>query len=101
MEGDRWKRDKTACTHGSVETSIGERPGLGLGYALALGLASELRYASELRHASELGHASELVHALELKINSILDRPLISDMSQNSHFHLPRNRISDANGRRK
>ena len=56
MEGDRWKRDKTACTHGSVETSIGERPGLRLGYALALGLALELGYALELGLALELGY---------------------------------------------
>ena len=42
MEGDRWKRDKTAGTRGSVETSFGERHGLRLGYASELGHASEL-----------------------------------------------------------
>ena len=95
MEGNRWKRDKTACTHGSVETSIGERPGLRLGYALALGLASELRYASELRHASELGHASELRSIrtwtrigtrkrIGTQTYPISDKPLISDSWQDS-----------------
>ena len=97
MEGDRWKRDKTACTHRSVETSMGERLGPRLEYALALGLASELRYNT---HRNSDTHLNSYTH-WNSNTNSILDRPLISDMSQNSHFHLPRNRISDANGRRK
>ena len=65
MEGDRWQRGKTACTCGSVETSIGKRHGLRPGYALALRLALELGYALELRHALELGHTCDLKHESE------------------------------------